>query len=97
MSVVEFGEPPVSQRRQRSQRWVDVAAQLQAKPGEWAKIEGDFSPGVATHIKKGNYKHFLVGIPETMTSEEWMRAHWEIRTHKVGEARRDEIWMRYLP
>lgn len=96
VSVVEFGTPPVSVKSVRSQRWVDVVAALQGRPGEWARV-GEFSPGVATHIRKGSYKHFLHGIDESVSPQEWMAKHWEISTKKVGERRRDEIWMRWVP
>lgn len=57
-SPIEFGELPADTRR--SGNWVDIAAQLRARPGEWAKIRTFPSKGSAgasaTHIKKGTYE-----------------------------------------
>lgn len=95
MSIVEFGEPPVSRRDQKRQRWQAAANELRNRPMQWGKV-GIYSPGIATALRKGYYKQFLDGKPEEILPDQWMRQMWEIHAVKVADHKKDEIWMRWL-
>lgn len=90
---MEFVTPPPQQSRQRSERWVNVVTELKANPGEWAKV-GNFSPGVATHIRRGKYPAFLDG--SDTTPEVWMKTYWEITTRKTDNGNRNDVYVRWI-
>ena len=95
--MVEFMDPPTESRGARSQRWRDIVATLKEKQGEWG-IVGNYSPGVATHIRRGKYRAFL---PEGERLQEdaavaYIKLHWEITTRKTDNGKRNDIYMRWL-
>ena len=58
---------------------------------------GNFSPGVATHIRRGLYKAFLggwVGSEGDVTA--YMQRHWEITTRKTDVGSRNDIYIRWI-
>lgn len=95
MSVVEFGEPPMSQRDIKAERWRKVVEELKNNPNTWGKV-GIYAPGIATALRKGLYRQFLEGKPEDMPPGEWMRLHWQVHALKVADHKKDEIWVRWL-
>lgn len=90
---MEFITPPPQQSRQRSQRWVTIVEELKARPNEWAKV-GNFSPGVATHIRRGKYPAFLDGCDKS--PELWMQDRWEVTTRKTDGGNRNDVYIRWL-
>ena len=90
---MEFVDPPAQQARQRSERWNNIVTELKASPMQWAKV-GNFSPGVATHIRRGKYPAFLDGCDTT--PEVWMQQHWEITTRKTDNGNRNDVYIRWI-
>lgn len=90
---MEFAEPPMQQGRQRSEKWVNIVKELKERKGEWAKV-GNFSPGVATHIRRGKYPAFLDGCDTPV--DLWMSSHWEVTTRKTDNGNRNDVYIRWL-
>ena len=57
MSITWEG-PPDSQKHGARGRHVAIAAELKARPGEWAKVLVDTSLGVSHQIKNAVYKAY---------------------------------------
>ena len=91
---MEFVTPPPEQKGQKSERWRTVVRELKAARGEWALV-GNFSPGVATHIRRGKYPAFLEGI-DTADPSLYMQQHWEITTRKTDSGKRNDLYIRWL-
>ena len=90
---MEFKEPPEERRRQRSPHWEKAVAQLKEKPYEWGMV-GVYSPGVASHLRKGKYPSF---IPEgTENPERYMKDNWEVTTRRINDGRRNEVYIRWI-
>lgn len=93
---MEFVSPPPHQPRQRSEKWVNVVAELKANPGEWAKV-GNFSPGVATHIRRGKYPAFLEGWQgDREQASLYMQQNWDITTRKTDNGTRNDVYIRWI-
>jgi len=90
---MEFIDPPPEARGQRSERWREIVKTLKENRGQWALV-GNFSPGVATHIRRGQYKAFLDG--DTMSPDVYMKQHWEVTTRKTDNGSRNDIYVRWL-
>lgn len=90
---MEFTEPPLMKHQKSRKHWTEIVQQLKDNQGKWALV-GNYSPGVATHIRRGKYPAFLGGN-EPAAPEMYMRAHWEVTTRKTGEGRND-IFIRWM-
>jgi hypothetical protein len=90
---MDFVTPPKEMRGERSKRWVEIVDTLRANVGEWGLV-GNYSPGIATHIRRGSYPAFL---PDDLSIDKqvYMSQHWEITTRKNGESRQD-VYVRWL-
>lgn len=64
-------------------KWQEIAAELRAHPGEWARIVKQGSSQLAVAIRKGLYTAFRP--PE----------HWEVTVRDVKSSRAD-IYLRYI-
>lgn len=93
---MEFVSPPPEKKRQRSEKWRNIVAELRANPGEWALV-GNYSPGVATHIRRGKYPAFLDDTEAFMSGPEtYMSLHWEVTTRKTDDGKRNDVYIRYI-
>lgn len=93
---MEFTDPPPEQRGNRSQKWIDIVRELQKHPGEWAKV-GNYSPGVATNIRRGRYKMFLDGWEgDDAQRALYMQRHWEVTTRKTDDGHKNDVFIRWL-
>lgn len=93
---MEFIDPPKEARGERSKRWQDIVVTLKENKGEWALV-GNFSPGVATHIRRGQYKAFLQGwVGNEGDLAAYMQRHWEVTTRKTDTGSRNDIYIRWL-
>lgn len=93
---MEFVDPPPEVKGQRSERWREIVRTLKEKQGQWALV-GNFSPGVATHIRRGHYKAFLEGWEgDANQLAGYMQRHWEITTRKTDEGNRNDVYIRWL-
>lgn len=93
---MEFVTPPPERRGQRSHKWREIVAALKEHPQEWALI-GNFSPGVATQIRRGKYPAFVEGwegSPEQI--QLYMNRHWEVTTRKTDSGKRNDLYLRWL-
>lgn len=90
---MQFVTPPPQKKGQKSERWRNVVAELKANKGEWALI-GNYSPGVATHIRRGKYAAFLEGCD--IEPRVFIAQHWDVTTRKTDEGRRNDIYIRWL-
>jgi hypothetical protein len=92
---MEFVEPPPSKKGAMSAEWIDKVARMKAQQGEWANV-GDYSPGVATHLRRGKYPAFLEGfVGDDEEIESYMTQHWEITTRKINGSRND-VYIRWV-
>lgn len=93
---MEFVIPPPEKKGQKSERWRTVVKELKARTGEWALV-GNFSPGVATHIRRGKYPAFLEGYEGTPEQVNlYMARHWEVTTRKTDGGKRNDVYIRWL-
>lgn len=92
---LEFTTPPPEKKGQRSQYWIDVVRELKANPNEWAKV-GNYSPGVATHIRRGKYPAFVEGNLSEDQLAIYMRQNWQVTTRKTDDGKRNDIWIRWI-
>lgn len=91
---MEFIDPPPESKGQRSERWREIVKTLKENKGKWALV-GNFSPGVATHIRRGQYKAFLADNDPT-AADLYMKQHWEITTRKTDGGARNDVYVRWL-
>ena len=87
-------DPPMSSRGRQSQYWIDCVAEMRADRGTWYNI-GNYSPGVPTQIRRGDYKAFL-DPNDLMPPDVQMANNWEVTTRKAGEDRRLHLFIRYI-
>ena len=50
--------PPPSSSPKQNINWTVAVAEMKKSKNEWHLL-GEFSPGIASHMRKGNYKAFL--------------------------------------
>ena len=71
MSDIEWEDPPVSKAGRadgRSHKHEEIAAELKANPGKWAKTFTGVSPSYTSNIKNGLLKAYLpVGTFEAVS------------------------------
>ena len=93
---MEFMEPPKSKKGSLSERWINIAAELIKNPNEWAFV-GNFSPGVATHLRRGKYPAFLQENSYTPEqAQKFMATNWEVTTRKTDNGRRNDVFIRWV-
>ena len=65
-NVIVWEEPPATRGgRATSQAQAEIAAALQSKPGEWAKVASDVgNDGLASTIRKSTGANFRSGVYE---------------------------------
>lgn len=83
--MVHVEEPPPSRQHHSDIPWTEIVATINEAAGRFHLI-GEFSPGVATHIRQGRYKAF---IPDgTDDPQAYMAREYEVTTRNVpGEGR----------
>lgn len=95
---MEFIDPPENSIRRKSRIWDERIQILKENPTRWALI-GEFSPGVASQIRSGNYKAFLDETVRDSDSEDkkrYMADNWEVRTARIGDGGRMNMWIRWI-
>lgn len=86
---VSFGDPAPLNRWEGND-WVQVVEKCKARKGEFGHV-GQFSTGIASHLRSGRYKAFL---PEALhdadpdEKREYMRGHWEVTTRTYTPPRK---------
>lgn len=93
---MEKMDPPPSIRAERSEDWRNRVNLMKSNPGEYYKV-GNYSPGVATHIRRGEYRAFLdqpYDNPEA--AEAYMARHWHVTTRKTDDGKRNDVFIKWL-
>ena len=92
---MQFVNPPEPKQRRSNEHWRNVVKELKASPEQWGLV-GNYSIGVATHIRNGRYPAFLdgwQGSPEQTAL--YMARHWEVTTRKTPDGRND-LYIRWI-
>lgn len=92
--MVVAQEPPPSRYYARNINWKKIVSEVKALNGEFANI-GEFSPGIAGHIRRGGYAHFL---PDGFDGDRktYMDSHYEVTARSVGQRpQRVQIFVRW--
>lgn len=99
---MDFVDPPVTKKGAVSEKWLEIARALQAHPNEWGLV-GDFTPGVATHLRRGTYPAFMDGFSGEHGPQAtlYMKSRWEITTRKIANTEetggtRQNIYMKWI-
>jgi len=81
---MEFVDPPVTRKGAVSEKWLAIAQELQDNPNKWALV-GDFTPGMATHLRRGTYPAFMADFSGEGVEQAtlYMKRHWQITTRKI--------------
>ncbi len=84
---MQIVEPPESKKRGPSTHWTDVATRLKDEyPGQYGLV-GNYSVGVATHIRNGHYPAFVK--PGTIDKKAYVERHWDVTTRRTSDGRND--------
>lgn len=79
---IQFREPgPVRPPREGETDWTAVVETLKQHKGEWALV-GEYSQGVASHIRSGRYQQFHPHGSERDKAALYMERHWEVTLRK---------------
>lgn len=93
---MQFVDPPPEARGERTKRWEEIVETLKANRGQWALV-GNYSPGIATAIRRGKYKSFLTENENDETKAQmYMQQHWEVTTRKTDDGKRNDVYVRWL-
>lgn len=91
---MEFVDPPTKAIQERSDKWKEIVWELRHNRGNWGLV-GNYSPGVATQIRRGKYKAFIAE-DAIESAEVYMRNHWEITTRKTNNGNRNDIYIKWI-
>jgi hypothetical protein len=87
-------DPPPSKQTKKGVDWVKAVEEMKKSPGEFHLL-GEFSPGIAAHMRSGKYKAF-VPAGETDPAA-YCEKHWEITSRVVSPGfPRVNIYCRWL-
>lgn len=90
---MQIGDPPESKRKP-SDHWVNVVRKLQNEyPGQYGMV-GNYSVGVATHIRDGDYPAFLPASP-VEDKRAYVRSHWDVTTRRTPDGRND-VYIKWI-
>lgn len=90
---MQIGDPPESKRKP-SDHWVNVVRKLKTEyPGEYGMV-GNYSVGVATHIRDGDYPAFLPAAPVD-DKRSYVRTHWDVTTRRTPDGRND-VYIKWI-
>ena len=92
--MVQFVDSVPSKSKAKREHWVKAAQTLRENPGKWGFV-GEYSVGVANHIRKGRYVAFLPPGLAREEREPYVRNHWEV-TVTTGDPL-DRIYIRWSP
>ena len=90
---MQIGNPPESKRKP-SADWIKKVTTLKEQyPGQFGLV-GNYSVGVATHIRDGDYPAFLPDKP-VEDKAEYVRSHWDVTTRRTPDGRND-VYVRWV-
>lgn len=88
---MQIGNPPESKRKPSADWRKKVAILKDEHPDEFGLV-GNYSVGVATHIRQGDYPAFL---PDSLRGsdpeerERYVSEHWTVTTRRTADGRND--------
>lgn len=87
MTSVTFVDIPPTKSKANRKHWANVSQALRDNPGKWGLV-GNYSVGVANHIRNGRYVAF---IPPGITSgkKEYVTDHWAVTVSGTDDGRDD--------
>jgi hypothetical protein len=94
---MQIGNPPESKRKP-STDWVSKVALLQSEYPDQFGMVGNYSVGVATHIRQGDYPAFLperLRGAEPVEKEQYVKEHWEVTTRRTADGRND-VYVKWI-
>lgn len=88
---MQIGDPPQSNRSVK--HWVEVVHQLKTEyPGQFGMV-GNYSVGVASHIRKGKYPAF---VPAHVTDKQtYVKENWQVVTRRTPDGRND-VYVKWI-
>lgn len=90
---MQIGEPPESKRKP-SANWIKKVNTLKTEyPGQYGLV-GNYSVGVATHIRQGDYPAFLPDKP-VEDKARYVQRHWEVTTRRTPDGRND-VYVKWI-
>lgn len=90
---MQIGDPPESKKKGPSKYWAEVADRLKTEyPGEYGMV-GNYSIGVATHIRKGEYPAFVK--PGVSDRQGYVERHWDVTTRRTPDGRND-VYVKWI-
>lgn len=93
--TVEFRDPkPPNQRWDNVTDWEKNVATLKGMKNTWGYC-GEYSAGVAAHIRAGRYKQFHPHGDDLEAAKSYMRQHWEVTVRKADSGLY-ELYIRWL-
>lgn len=95
--TVEFRDPPASVAGRTSDKWKKIVNEIMDNPGKCAFV-GNWSPGVATQIRRGAYPAFLMHADTHMNEDEkarFMKMNFHVETRKTTPGRAD-VYITYI-
>lgn len=92
--MVSKESPPPSKATKQNIDWPAVVAEMKKAKGEWHLL-GEFSPGIAAHMRSGKYKAFVPAGEADAAA--YCAKHWEITSRVVSSGfPRVNIYCRWL-
>jgi hypothetical protein len=91
---MEFVDPPEARQYDSKEKWKEIVKSLKERRGEWALV-GNYSIGVAAHIRNGKYPAFLPKGTDGDLRRSYMDFHWEV-TVRGSENGRNDVYIRWL-
>ena len=93
--IALLNDPPKPNHRWEGQTdWDAYVASMKANKNEWGYC-GDFSSGIANHIRSGRYKQFHPHGDDAEAARLYMKKHWEVTVRKNDDGLY-ELYVRWL-
>lgn len=90
---MQIVDPPESKRARTSEKWTDIVEALKNQhPGKYGLV-GNYSVGVAAHIRNGDYPAFVQeGVSDKKT---YVELHWDVTTRRTPDGRND-VYVKWI-
>lgn len=97
MQIVFTDPPPLVHTGRSKHPWHQIAAQLQARPGEWALVLRDMYDTVAGSIRKGRISAFPLGHYEATTRLPAEKRDPNLSNAEIRKKPIFDLYIRYIP
>jgi hypothetical protein len=82
--MVKFQDPPPAKTGPHAGGWFQIAAELKARPGEWAIVRENVTSNISTYIRRGGSAAFVPA------------GSFEATARRNGTPGRVDIYARYV-